>query len=114
MTRHHWKCFCGELIRGLKPEHCPVAGCHQTFSGTTAGDRHRVGPYGGKRRCLSASEMDAGTTLERNARGHWRLAMSETCRVGTIRPRSAAAGTLTSAVAQRSDDVSTQTVSVAA
>lgn len=32
-------CRCGKSWTGLKPEHCPA--CHETFGGTTAGDRHR-------------------------------------------------------------------------
>ncbi|WP_428844217.1 hypothetical protein [Brevibacterium celere] len=34
---------CGKSWGGRKPEHCTV--CHETFSGTTAGDRHRRGEY---------------------------------------------------------------------
>jgi hypothetical protein len=54
-------------------EHCTV--CHQTFSGTTAGDRHRVGDHAvfvgpDRRRCLSADEMRA-KGMEQNARGVW-------------------------------------------
>jgi hypothetical protein len=54
-------------------EHCTA--CHETFSGTTAGDRHRVGehsiPIGpNRRRCLTPDEMrDKG--MSQNVRGVW-------------------------------------------
>lgn len=34
---------CGKSWGGLKPEHCMA--CHETFSGTAAGDKHRRGEY---------------------------------------------------------------------
>ena len=58
---------------GLRTEHCTV--CHETFTGTSSGDKHRVGDFnpGDKnypRRCLSADEMRA-KGMEQNARGQW-------------------------------------------
>ena len=52
--------MCGAEWSGLKIEHCPA--CHETFSGTTSGDRHRVGSHGvtdgpDRRRCLTVDEM---------------------------------------------------------
>ena len=67
-------CKCGATWTGLRPEHCPA--CHQTFTGTTAGDKHRVGDHNvsrgpDRRRCLSVDEMtDAG--MVRNDKGHWK------------------------------------------
>ena len=49
-------------------EHCPA--CHNTFTGTTAGDMHRVGP-GHARRCLTEAEMlDKGMGID--GRGRWK------------------------------------------
>jgi hypothetical protein len=53
---------CDVLWAGRKAEHCPA--CHATFSGTTTGDRHRVGAHGvtegpERRRCLTVEEMRA-------------------------------------------------------
>lgn len=66
-------CRCGATWTGLRIEHCPE--CHETFSGTTAGDRHRVGDHNTwsgpeRRRCLTADEMRA-KGMEQNARGAW-------------------------------------------
>lgn len=64
---------CGKSWGGLRAEHCTV--CHETFSGTTAGDRHRTGDHAvfvgpDRRRCLTADEMrDKG--LEQNTKGIW-------------------------------------------
>lgn len=69
-----WTCrTCGDRIVGKKLEHCPV--CHETFTCTAAGDRHRVGRHGAvdgphRRRCLTPEKMlDKGMT--RNTRGRW-------------------------------------------
>ena len=66
-------CHCGAEWTGLRVEHC--AACHETFTGTSAGDKHRtgehhlsVGPY--RRRCLTPVEM-AAKGMTRNSRGHW-------------------------------------------
>jgi hypothetical protein len=77
-----WRCEpCGQTISGLKPEHCPV--CHETFANTRAGDRHRVGPHDGDRRCLTIVEMLCTPVakdqpdqplFDMNARGNWTLA----------------------------------------
>lgn len=66
-------CKCGAEWTGLRIEHCDA--CHQTFSGTTAGDRHRVGDHAvsigpGRRRCLTADEI-RGKGMEQNDRGVW-------------------------------------------
>ena len=64
---------CGRSWSGLRPEHCKV--CHQTFSGTTAGDKHRTGDHGVKegsnrRRCRTSDEMrDLG--MAQNDRDIW-------------------------------------------
>lgn len=64
---------CHKTWRGYKPEHCTV--CHETFGGSTGGDRHRAGKHGVKeglerRRCRTAEEMlDVGMSL--NAKGIW-------------------------------------------
>ena len=41
---------CGRSWTGLSVEHCPA--CHENFSGTTAGDRHRVNGV-----CLNPAEI---------------------------------------------------------
>lgn len=56
---------CGKSWGGLKAEHC--TGCHETFSGTAAGDRHRKGP-GDDRHCVDPASVG----LHRDARGVWR------------------------------------------
>jgi hypothetical protein len=69
-----WSCReCGEPVSG-NAQHC--ACCHETFSGTAAGDRHRVGPQS-NRRCLSREEMQE-KGLRKNARGVWAIASTGT------------------------------------
>lgn len=51
---------CAKSWRGLKAEHCTV--CHETFTGTSAADAHRVGRHGvtegtDRRRCLPVDEV---------------------------------------------------------
>ena len=64
---------CSASWAGLRIEHCPS--CHQTFTGSTAGDMHRVGDHAvfegpDRRRCLTADEMtEKGMT--QNDRGVW-------------------------------------------
>ena len=59
---------CGKSWTGKRIEHCTV--CHETFSGTSAGDKHRTGAHGKDRRCRTAEEMvDLG--MEQNVRGVW-------------------------------------------
>lgn len=66
-------CPCGAKWTGLRIEHCTA--CHETFTGTTSGDRHRVGDHAiyvgpKRRRCLTPDEMrDKG--MAQNARGQW-------------------------------------------
>lgn len=64
---------CGKEWTGKRIEHCTV--CHESFTGTTAGDRHRVGDHDvwdgpNRRRCLSAEEMIT-RGLRCNALGLW-------------------------------------------
>lgn len=55
---------CGKSWGGLKAEHCMA--CHETFTGTTAGDKHRRGEYP-NRYCTNEG-------LEYNERrGMWKL-----------------------------------------
>lgn len=61
------------------PEHCAV--CHQTFSGTAAGDMHQVGKCHirtgpDRMRCLSVDEMLA-LGMAQNARGIWMTPSAE-------------------------------------
>jgi len=60
---------CGATWTSKAAEHCSV--CCETFSGTSAGDAHRVGSFAeGTRRCLDAAEMrEAGLVLD--SRGIW-------------------------------------------
>jgi hypothetical protein len=60
---------CGATWTGKRIEHCTV--CHQTFTGTKAGDKHRTGTYVPlARRCLTADEMRA-KGMAQNQRGQW-------------------------------------------
>lgn len=57
----------------MRIEHC--AACHQTFTGTSSGDRHRTGDHAislgpKRRRCLTPEEMRA-KGMTQNARGQW-------------------------------------------
>lgn len=70
----NWTCrHCHKPIHGQRSEHCPV--CHETFTGTTAGDMHRRGDHGittgpNRRRCLTTDEMlDRGMTQD--SHGRW-------------------------------------------
>jgi len=66
-------CRCGASWTGMRLEHCTV--CHQTFTGTEAGDMHRTGDHAldagpARRRCLTIAEMlDRGMVL--NGAGYW-------------------------------------------
>lgn len=69
-----WTCrTCEKTIANRKAEHCPV--CHETFTGTRAGDTHRTGRHGvtegpDRRRCLTPAEMSAkGMRITKE--GHW-------------------------------------------
>lgn len=66
-------CRCGATWVGKRIEHC--ASCHETFTGTSAGDKHRVGDHAisvgpNRRRCLTVAEM-AKKGLWRTSRGYW-------------------------------------------
>ncbi len=57
---------CGDSWTGRNLCHCSA--CHQTFTGITAFDRHRVGDhFAGTRRCTEPAEVQ----LLRNHNGHW-------------------------------------------
>lgn len=61
---------CGAYWFGFRIEHCQI--CHQTFSGSTTGDAHRVGPHDpiGSRRCLAPDELiGLGLWVETNKYG---------------------------------------------
>lgn len=62
---------CGKKWTGLRAEHCGA--CHETFSGTTAGDMHRTGPMSA-RECLDP--VDIGLVYDA-ARRVWKLPASE-------------------------------------
>ena len=60
---------CGATWTGKRIEHCTA--CHETFTGETAGEKHRVGKYvPDERHCLTPDEMRA-KGMEQNARGQW-------------------------------------------
>lgn len=66
-------CRCGQSWTGLRIEHC--TSCHETFTGTTSGDKHRVGEHHidvgpTRRRCLSPDQMRA-KGMAQNTRGQW-------------------------------------------
>lgn len=62
-------CRCGRSWTGSRAEHCPA--CHETFTGTPSGDRHRVGDHGeGSRRCLTRGEMQI-SGMGTDERGAW-------------------------------------------
>lgn len=65
-------CRCGAVWTGLRMEHCTV--CHQTFSGSSLGDAHRVGShFPEQRRCLTFAEMEAKGWRVTNEKAHlWR------------------------------------------
>ncbi len=72
---HEGTCRCGATWTGSRAEHC--AACCQTFSGTTAGDAHRVGKHDvftgpDRRRCLTTDEMTE-RGMVRNKRGLWSM-----------------------------------------
>lgn len=62
---------CDVTWTGSRTEHCPA--CHSNFSGTTAGDKHRIGPHG-QRRCADPASVglvyDEARNLWRNP-GHY-------------------------------------------
>ena len=59
---------CGKTVRGYRAEHC--AACCETFSGTTAGDRHRKGTHHPAARvCVDPASVG----LHMDKKGVWRL-----------------------------------------
>ena len=66
---------CSATWGGTRTQHCSAPGCHETFTGTTSGDMHRVGEHHtsvgpNRRRCLTPAEMiDLG--MGRNRFGYW-------------------------------------------
>lgn len=66
-------CRCGASWTGMRMEHCPE--CHETFTGTIAGDKHRTGKHHlstgpDRRRCMTSDEM-TNKGMTRNTRGVW-------------------------------------------
>jgi hypothetical protein len=64
---------CGAEWSGFRAEHCKV--CHETFTGSRAGDMHRVGDHDirtgpGRRRCRTTAEM-LERKMTRNLQGVW-------------------------------------------
>jgi hypothetical protein len=57
---------CGKSWGGYRAEHCAV--CCETFSGTSAGDRHRKGPFTAR---VCADPASVG--LHQDSRGVWRM-----------------------------------------
>lgn len=51
-------------------EMCECPTCLRYFSTTANFDRHRVGPFDGERRCLTAAEMTAKGMVEKG--GVWK------------------------------------------
>lgn len=54
-------CGCGASWTGHKMEHC--TSCHRTFTGTSAGDKHRTGEHAvsrgaRRRRCRTDAELE--------------------------------------------------------
>lgn len=50
-------CSCGSWWTGTSRSHCAADGCHRTFSGETAADRHRQGRFGIDRRCVDPTTV---------------------------------------------------------
>ena len=46
---------CGKQWTGLRRSHCPA--CHETFNSEYAAEKHRVGPFGGGRKCAPPDEV---------------------------------------------------------
>ena len=66
---------CGATWSGHRIEHCTA--CHETFTGTGSGDKHRTGDHAvdigpERRRCLTPDEM-RGKGMATNQRGQWTL-----------------------------------------
>jgi hypothetical protein len=79
-------CKCGSKWSGTTVEHCTA--CHRTFSGSTTGDRHRVGRHElftgpNRRRCLTVAEMAGLRTRSDHRDGHPVLVQAPN-RYGTV------------------------------
>jgi hypothetical protein len=48
---------CGQWWTGVSRAHCPADGCHRTFSGDSAAERHRVGAPGLDRHCADPATV---------------------------------------------------------
>jgi hypothetical protein len=50
---------CGRWWTGINRAHCAADGCHRTFSGDSAAEKHRVGSFGsdGDRRCVDPATV---------------------------------------------------------
>jgi hypothetical protein len=62
-------CRCGERWSGLNIAHCAASGCHRTFTGVTAFDKHRAGNKRGAKRGECSNPYDVG--LVQSDKGHW-------------------------------------------
>ena len=87
MALTHCARRCGKSWRGMKLEHCME--CHDTFTGSGSGDKHRTGTHGvlsgpDRRRCRTIPEMLA-IGMAQNAFGHW---MSSARKEGEESPES--------------------------
>lgn len=48
---------CGQWWTGVSRAHCPAPGCHRTFSGDSAAEKHRIGTPGVDRRCVDPTTV---------------------------------------------------------
>ena len=48
---------CTQKWSGRNRSHCAAPGCHRTFSGESAADKHRVGAHGVDRRCADPAKV---------------------------------------------------------
>ena len=53
-------CYTGEELEN-SDQVC--SGCHRNFSGTRAGDKHRIGTFGKDRRCANPEEVGLTKTI---------------------------------------------------
>jgi hypothetical protein len=62
-------CRCGTRWTGLNICHCAATGCHRTFTGITAFDKHRGGTKRGEKAGECSDPLNVGLVL--NDRGQW-------------------------------------------
>ena len=51
------RCSCGAWWTGLSRAHCAAPQCHRTFSGDSAAEQHRRGPFGPDRHCADPASV---------------------------------------------------------